>query len=644
MNLVIRAVTLNDQPVSQAIVGYFDERGGTIGRSDTNTLTLPDPKRHISRLQAEIGVQAGRFHVRNAASANPIFVNGRVLNAGEQSPLADRDELRIGSYALGVSIESVDNDTVRTITQGRPAVDARAVIAGSAVEPRTDPRRMMEPRARPPGAADAARGFAERGAQRAPAHAPQAEGLAGSNPFADLLGAPDGGAAPVPASDPFAGLLGAQGTAQASARDPFADLFGAPAGSPPPAAAGPAASRSGASPSPASIPAAFGPAGTPPASDDPFAFLDLRGKPAANPASGQAAASAPPAPPFGGDPFAAISPPPDSIPARPPPFGDRGGGALDLLGSVGAGGAAPSIDTVFGLGARGPAAGRDPMEQFLSPPDPGASSGQAAAPALPSTDPMALFGAPASPPPAPAEHAAFDHTPELRAAYRPPSIAAPRPPVPAVPEPAGVPVGAGPAAAPDALWAAFCDGAGVRVPLPQGLTPEQMNIVGQLLKAAVEGIVQLMAVRATTKNELRAAVTTIKARDNNPLKFSPTAPAALEQLLQPPLRGFLAGPAAMRDAMHDLVGHGIGTMTGMRAALAGVLERFEPAALERKLSGNSLVDSVLPMNRKARLWELYLQHFGAIRDEARDDFDVLFGAAFVAAYEEQIARMEKSGR
>ena len=54
-----------------------------------------------------------------------------------------------------------------------------------------------------------------------------------------------------------------------------------------------------------------------------------------------------------------------------------------------------------------------------------------------------------------------------------------------------------------------------------------------------------MAVRAATKHELRAQVTVIQSRNNNPLKFSPDAQAALEQLLQPPVRGFLPGPAAM---------------------------------------------------------------------------------------------------
>jgi len=206
---------------------------------------------------------------------------------------------------------------------------------------------------------------------------------------------------------------------------------------------------------------------------------------------------------------------------------------------------------------------------------------------------------------------------------------------------AGVP--AGNAADVDPLWAAFCEGAGVRVNLPQGLNPDQMRVIGKVLREATEGALRLMAVRSTAKTELRAAVTTIRARNNNPLKFSPNAQAALEQLMQPPLRGFMAGPLAMQDAMHDLVGHSIGTMAGMRAALAGVLGRFEPAELERKLVGKSVMDTLVPMNRKAKLWDLYLQHFGSIRDDAQDDFHNLFGAAFVAAYEDQLDRLASPG-
>jgi FHA domain-containing protein len=208
--------------------------------------------------------------------------------------------------------------------------------------------------------------------------------------------------------------------------------------------------------------------------------------------------------------------------------------------------------------------------------------------------------------------------------------------------PSGAATGdAGPGASRDELWQAFCEAAGVRIDSPQGLSPEMMRVIGQLLRAAVDGTVQLMAIRSATKHELRAEMTMIQPRNNNPLKFSPDGHAALELLLQPPMRGFLPGPAAMTDAMHDLVGHSIGTMAGMRAALDGVLGRFAPAQLENKLSGGSMIDSLIPMNRRSRLWELYLQHFETIRDEAQDDFHTLFGRAFLAAYEQQLDRLHE---
>ena len=686
MNLVLRALTLNDQPLSQAIVGCFDVKGGTIGRSDTNTMTLPDPERHISRLQAEVIAQEGEFHVRNAASANAIFINGRALGPGERGVLANNDELRIGGYVLGVLIEA-ENEIVRTITQGRAVVDARAVIVNSAVEHRTDPSQMAKGRD-----ASAAAPLSQPPLAPLPPPLPvpappsraTPPAASASNPFADLLtpGPAAAGSAPKP-NDPFGGLLGTPAPPASSPADPFAFL-NAPAPAPAPA-------RAPSAPPPSSAPARL---------PDDF------------------------------DPFADLAPAPaPSSPAAAPRVG-----ANDLLGSVGASSGTPaSIDTSFGLGPASSSAA-DPLAGFLgpSPSNPGsAMAGSGAA----STDPFAMFGTPPAVPGAgPAAHAAFNHTPELKAAYQPPQVAglrpAPAPPVdlpldtppaPAAPSvdalfaglglggsgasssdpladflgakpspvapraPAQVPapptartppapaIAAGraapdhpattpavrPLAAPvpatmagmsasaaagvDPLWAAFCEGAGIRVELPQGLNPDQMRVIGKVLREATEGALRLMAVRATAKTELRAAVTTIRARNNNPLKFSPNAQAALEQLLQPPLRGFMAGPLAMQDAMHDLVGHSIGTMAGMRAALAGVLSRFEPGELERKLVGKSVMDSLLPMNRKAKLWDLYLQHFGSIRDDAQDDFHNLFGAAFVAAYEDQLDRLASPG-
>ena len=527
MHLVIRAQSLRHESVSQSIVAEFDERGGTIGRSDSNTMTLPDPERHVSRLQAEINCVAGAYALRNVGNANPIIVNGRPVGPGEAVTLRDADQLTIGGYELRVELRE------RGGKAPARAVDARTVIGASAREGKTDPPRQ---------AAAAARA----------------------------------------SSDPFAGLLSTP--AKAGAPDPFADLLGTPSPPPAPQRAAPAHA--------APTPKAASPSPRLPDDFDPFAEL-----------------SAPP--------------PPPSSPFDAP-----------LQAVLGPSAAGPGLDTVFGLSNKARPGQADPLAAFLSAGD------AAAAPSI--HDPFAFLGGVGAPPPNDVGAADADHTPDLQAAYMPPPIRRAAP----APQPAPPPPGIDNTNTHDssALWDAFCDGAQLSLPSRPTLTPELMRLIGATLREAVDGTLQLAAMRNVVKQELHVPVTTIRAKGNNPLKFAPDATAALTQLLQPPMRGFLAAPEAMQDAMTDLLGHTAGTMEGTRAAMQGMLRRFEPAQLEAQLAEGGMLDKLVPGNRRARLWELYLQHHGRISEAAREDFAELFGRAFVKAYEEHADRVAAARR
>jgi FHA domain-containing protein len=615
MILTLLAVSLNDKPLTQPITARFDGNGGSIGRADHNTLALPDPERFISRLQAEVVATGGGYLIRNVGAANPIQVGGRALSSGDTAMLQHGDQIRIGGYLLKVECrdeaEGADDDSTLS---ARLRASRLAAMSAPAPVPRplaqTTPTSPQPPAPRPLPAAPVS-------------------GLSSDNPFADLLGG-----APGQASDPFADLLGP------SSPPAPASVFASPAPLPRPGAPMPdfLPSPSGVDPRSAAF------ASPPPPADNrlPDDF---------DPFGAPAAASRPLAPAEPVDPFA------------------------DLMPSN----AAPSIDQAFGL-ADATQGTRDPLADFMADLGAPSKSGTASVP----TDPLALFGeAPPARPAPPSMPAQSDHLPALHAAYQPPKVvSAPPPAAPVAPPPrpappvmldavapspapaarppqaAPRPQPGGPTPAPvraaspgaaaaaassrdaEALWAAFCEGAGVQLPLPPGAGEERMRQIGMILRSAVEGTLQLMAVRASTKHELRAAVTMIQQRSNNPLKFSPDAASGIEQLVQPPMRGFLDGPAAMDDAMHDLVGHSIGTVAGMRAAIEGMLGRFDPAELEAKLAGGSMLDSLLPMNRRARLWDLYLQHHSAIREEAQEDFHNLFGKAFLSAYEQQIERLK----
>lgn len=511
MTLTLRAVSLNDSPLTQPITAHFDADGGTIGRADHNTMALPDPVRHISRQQAQITAERSGYVIKNIGSANPILVRNQALAQGESAPLMHSDHVRIGGYLLEVIDESTQGDQATTIARGRGAAD---------------------PMGGAPMYATPAGQVGEMGSP-----------LSSSNPFADLLRDPS-----------------AEGSAHARLPDDF----------------------------------------------DPFATAPAAGPPAVRPPEMQQGT-------FG-----------DLIPGTAP----------------------RSIDEIFGLK---PAGGRDPLADFIA--DVGAPRADDTSPRAPvSTDPLAMFAPSAERQSAWPAEVMPDRVPELHAAFVPPEPVDDQPHEPAALGPVAPDLPTSEATcAPDApasddaaaLWSAFCEGAGIRLKPPQGASPELMRVVGRVLRSAVEGTLQLMAVRQATRHELHAQVTVIRPRNNNPLKFSPDAQSALEQLLQPPMRGFLPGPAAMNDAMNDLVGHAIGTMAGTRAALEGVLGRFTPKDLEGKLADKSVIDSVLPMNRKAKLWELYLQHYDAIRDEAQEDFQTLFGKAFLAAYEQQLERLRR---
>lgn len=672
--LTLLAVALNEQPLTRPITARFDSNGGTIGRADHSTLALPDPERFISRKQAEIVFTSAGYIIRNVGAANPILVGRRTLGQGETAVLQHGDDIRIGGYELRAQCEP---------PSPAAALPDETLPPGTAVQG-VAPAAAASPAERVAAAAD-----------------PVAADILAS--AAPLPAAPDETSVPMPvfqppadvgsAANPFADLLGA---ASPAASNPFADLL-APV-SAPPASSAPTdwAAPSSAAIGHAESAAAWAPRSTPTAPNQAFVQAPVQA-PVQEPV--QAHAVAPRAVPSAFDglipapsgiaatsaAFAAPAPAAARLPDDFDPFRlskphaaaratDAASPADDPFADLRPADNLPSVDLAFDLPAA--ATGEDPLARFMSgatdpAQKPAAAVGGAA------TDPLAALGFTAGEGPAVAAGPAQpDHLPAMHGAFAPPRVApsamppqaahiptivalAASPaagmragpaaaPAPHAQDPVPAPAGAAAAAAParnaagiEALWQAFCDGAGVALPPPAGASAEErMRLIGRVLRNAVDGTLQLMAVRASTKSEMRAAVTQIQARSNNPLKFAPDGAAGIEQLVQPAARGFLEGPAAMQDAMFDLVGHSIGSVQGMRAALEGMLDRFDPAELEAKLGAGRLLDSLLPMNRKARLWELYLQHYRAIREEAQEDFHTLFGRAFVAAYEQQVERLK----
>lgn len=580
--ITVEVVNISGMSPPQPMSAQIDERGGTLGRSPDCTLVLNDEKRAVSRVHGQISFRDGRYYVEDQGT-NPLKVNGTPLGKGNSIGIKNGDRIIVGPYELEIRAQ-------------------RAAPATAAAAPQSWEPADWTPDAPPKGRA-------------APAPA-----SASDNPFDDLFGPSSG-----------------SGAAASSGGSPFDDLgFGA---SPPPARAPAPRAPSAPSTFGAGLPDDFDPMAPPPASDplppaganlpdDAFGALGMSpqapGEGSLDALFGLSSGSS-------GDPFA-------SNPLGAPPPSHAGGtdsGLTQWIGGINKPSTAAVADKVPELHSayappRAVPTAPPPLPAQLPPDDDDGPVTSLISPdALPDFDLDAFGAEPVAPPPA--------------AASPPPSMATPVPPRPAAPRPMPAPTArsAGPAAPPSDLLAAFLAGLNAQDLSLEELSPELMHKLGALMHEATAGTIALLNARGTVKREMRADVTMIASGRNNPLKFSPDAGLALRYLFGPQMPGFMSAEDAMRDAYADLRAHEFGFMAGLRAALTGVLKRFEPTALESRLPDKGGLNALVPMNRKAKLWDLFSELYRQISVEAEDDFHALFGREFLRAYEEHIAALER---
>ncbi len=597
--IVFTVHSCNGQPVS-GLAASFDELGGSIGRADTNQLVLPDTDRAISRLHLQVVFRNGAFAVIDRGS-NPVLVNGTPLGNGREAPVRDGDEITIGGYRLRVSIghpTAARDPFADLFADGGGATTSRAGASPPPVD-------RFDAAATTRRASPAATPAAMPAAMPAAISPPAAGAIpADWDPFGDT---PPRAGQPPTAIGADRPLVDALPLAGPPGSDSLDALFGL------------AGSAGAAAPVPGHLP------------DDPFAATPLAAPLAAPNTAGDAdpmralgrpaAAVAPPLPDHLSDLHSPWQTPalraPDAPPPPPSPPPARTVPPVAAAPAMPASSSPPGAVLSWDQPSRG-------HKLVTLPGNHLASAAPAAADQLAAETPASI-DLPLDP--------ALDDLTRRSAA---PSV---QPPAPTTGAPHVAPAGAV-----DALQAALAEGLGIPAQRLRPLDAAQLRLVGELLREATHGSVELLLARAALKREMRAQLTMIVARENNPLKFSPTVEGALQLLLGPPTPGFMPPAAAMRDAFDDLRAHQLGVMAGMRSALDGVLQRFDPAVLEKKINTRqSMLASLLPGSRKAQLWEQFQQLYVQLSAEAVDDFHQLFGKAFAQAYEAHIAELQQSG-
>lgn len=215
--------------------------------------------------------------------------------------------------------------------------------------------------------------------------------------------------------------------------------------------------------------------------------------------------------------------------------------------------------------------------------------------------------------------------PVVEPAAAPEPAMAEEPAAPVV-EPAAKPV-AGPV--PQDPVEAFLAGVGLPVETIDNADPAAlMHKMGLAFREAVGGLRELLELRAFLKSEFRIEHTLLRAKENNPLKFSANLDGTLAVLIGKRVTGFMDAPEAVRESLRDIKAHEVALIAGMKTVVGDVLEQLSPETVSADVSS-----SLLPQVHKARCWEKYEQTHQRIMSEQSSGPPL--GSKFSAAYTKQ---------
>lgn len=166
-----------------------------------------------------------------------------------------------------------------------------------------------------------------------------------------------------------------------------------------------------------------------------------------------------------------------------------------------------------------------------------------------------------------------------------------------------------------------------------------MARMGRVMRMMIVGLREVLMTRTSIKSEFRIDQTMISSGGNNPLKFSLSEDDAVIALVKPKAKGYLSSESAVEQALDDIKAHEIAMVTGMEAAIKGVLAKLDPQVLSGQIETSTAIGSMFK-GKKARYWEVYEKMYAQISDQAENDFHELFSREFARAYKEQLEKLK----
>lgn len=191
------------------------------------------------------------------------------------------------------------------------------------------------------------------------------------------------------------------------------------------------------------------------------------------------------------------------------------------------------------------------------------------------------------------------------------------------------------------LLDAFLEGAGLTRDAVAGMSEADVGRdLGQMVRAAIEGVRDILATRAMVKSELRVPQTIIQADNNSAMKFAPDVRRCLAAMVGHPPQGFLLGSAAMAGAMDDIKRHELALISALNSVFATLAENLDPDAIDAKVRADGGIGNVLPFAREARCWAIYLEQYRAFQTTDADNTAGSLLAPLASAYARQLRRAD----
>ncbi|SDP90031.1 type VI secretion system-associated FHA domain protein TagH [Phyllobacterium sp. OV277] len=202
------------------------------------------------------------------------------------------------------------------------------------------------------------------------------------------------------------------------------------------------------------------------------------------------------------------------------------------------------------------------------------------------------------------------------------------PPAPVKPRPS-----TGPSHSRERFIEHFAIGAGIDPDVLAGRHDDEFaEQLGQIFRAVVPGLTQLLTARAQMRALIRSTKQTVlKSDGNNALKFIPETSAALAALFAANKREYLDATNSFSEAVDDLKQHEQAVFQAMQTALFRLLNELSPDAIEA--SGKSSF-----LSGKGARWTRYVNAWNERNEPYENGILDVFLHYFGEAYDEKIGK------